>query len=267
MGSETGTAGPATLDQGHSRLEPVAYRVRYLVNAYPALYLPLARIRHRHSPSYLVGPATDLVIEAFGRAGSTFANFAFLSAQTRPVRTAHHTHAAAQVIAAVRMGIPTLVIVRPPAESALSHMVRHGVSADAALAAWVRFHRRVLPYRSGFVVASFAAVTADFGHVIGRLNDAFGTRFDVWEHTPENESRVFEQIRGRNRSLFGADQTPARRRSLSIPTAERAELKRALRSEIEAERVAPIRRGAEALYTTLTGEPVPSVVPEGRRVA
>jgi hypothetical protein len=135
-GSETtDAAGPATLDQGHSRLEPVAYRMRYLVNAYPALYLPLARIRHRHSPSYVAGPDTDLVIEAFGRAGSTFANFAFLSAQTRPVRTAHHTHAAAQVIAAVRMGTPTLVIVRPPAESALSHMVRHGVTADAALAA------------------------------------------------------------------------------------------------------------------------------------
>ena len=241
--------------------------MRYLVNAYPALYLPVARIRHRGSPSYVVRRDTELVIEAFGRAGSTFANFAFRSAQPRPVRTAHHTHAAAQVIAAVRMGIPTLVIVRPPVESVLSHMVRHGVSADAALAAWSRFHRRVLPCRDRLVAASFAAVTADFGHVIGRINAAFGTRFDVWEHTTENERRVFEQIRARNLSLFGADQTPARRRSLAIPTAERAELKRAMRSRIEGDRLASARRRAEQLYTTLTGEPVPPAAQERRRVA
>jgi hypothetical protein len=237
------------------------------VNAYPALYLPAARLRHRHSPSFLADRDTDLVIEAFGRAGSTFASLAFLSAQSRPVRTAHHTHAAAQVIAAVRMGIPTLVIVRPPVDSALSHMVRHGVSADAALSAWTRFHRRLLPWRDGIVVASFAAVTADLGRVIVRINAAFGTTFDVWEHTAENERRVFDQIRERNRALFGPGQTPARRRSLALPTTERAELKRALRGRIENERLEGARRRADELYVVLTGEPVPAPAPERRLVA
>src|SRR5579863_2068099 len=119
-----------------SQRREIFYRVRYFVNAYPALYMPWARYHHRYSMDRIVGPDTDLVVEAFGRTGTTFANFAFLSAQRRRVRTVHHTHAAAQVITAVKMKIPTLVIVRPPVESALSHMARHNISAKPALVAW-----------------------------------------------------------------------------------------------------------------------------------
>src|SRR4029079_13076554 len=118
----------------------LAYRARYLVNAYPALYMPMGRFRHRHSSDYCVGPGTEIVIEGFGRAGSTFAWLAFMSAQDRPVRTAHHTHAAAQVITAVRLGKPTLVIVRPPTDATLAHMARKGITARMALVAWTRFH-------------------------------------------------------------------------------------------------------------------------------
>jgi hypothetical protein len=108
--------------------------------------MPLARIKFRHLDDLLVTRETGLVIEGFGRSGTTFANFAFLSAQTLPVKTVHHTHAAAQIIVAARMGIPTLLIVKPPLEAALSHMVRHQVPARPPLIAWIRFHRRVLPY-------------------------------------------------------------------------------------------------------------------------
>ena len=96
-----------------------AYRARYLVNAYPAIYMPIARLRHRGSAEYCVSRDTEIVIEGFGRAGNTFAWLAFASAQQRPVRVAHHTHAAAQVIAAVRLNIPALVVVRSPADAAL----------------------------------------------------------------------------------------------------------------------------------------------------
>jgi hypothetical protein len=50
-----------------------AYRTRYRVNAYPMIYLPMARLRHRSNPDYPVSRGTELVLEAFGRAGSTFA--------------------------------------------------------------------------------------------------------------------------------------------------------------------------------------------------
>jgi hypothetical protein len=133
----------------------VSYRARYLLNAYPAIYMPLSRMRHRGQDEYFVTRDTQLVIEGFGRAGNTFAWLAFRSAQPQPVRLAHHTHAAAQVITAARWHIPTLVIVRPPVDSALAHMVLRGVSPRSALTAWIRYHRRIMTVRHAIVAAAF----------------------------------------------------------------------------------------------------------------
>jgi len=48
------------------------------------------------------------------------------------------------------------VIVRPPLESALAHMARRDIAARPTLVSWIRFHRRILPLRHGFVAVSFA---------------------------------------------------------------------------------------------------------------
>ena len=146
--------GPPTLLPRSTR--ELSYRARYLLNAYPAVYMPVGRVRHRGKSTYLVTRNTEFVLEGCGRAGSTFAMLAFASVQPRPVRTVSHTHAAAQVIMAVRSRVPTLVIVRPPLESALAHMARRDIAARPTLVSWIRFHRRILPLRHGFVAVSFA---------------------------------------------------------------------------------------------------------------
>ena len=234
-----------------STREQIKYRFLYFLNAYPAIYMPVARVRYRRATDLLVTPDTELVIEAFSRAGTTFANFAFLSAQTRPVKTVHHTHASAQVITAVRMGKPTLVIVRPPVDAVLSHMARFRVSPRAALVAWIRFHERILPYLDRIVLTSFEAMTKDFGAVIRRINEKFATEFGIWQHTKENEAQVFEQIRQRNRSRFGDGPSAARFRALAIPTPEREALKEKLQAQLQAESLAPIRQKAQHLYARI----------------
>jgi hypothetical protein len=233
----------------------LSYRARYLLNAYPAVYMPVGRVRHRGKPSYLVTRDTEFVLEGCGRAGSTFAMLAFASVQPRPVRTVSHTHAAAQVIMAVRWEIPTLVIVRPPLESALAHMARRDIAARPTLVSWIRFHRRILPFRHGFVAVSFADMTSDFGAVTERVNDAFGTSFGVFRHTPENEAAVFAEIERRNRSRWGDQMTPERARALARPTAERSALKQRLRTQLEVPELAGLRAQAEELHRTLVGEP------------
>jgi hypothetical protein len=222
-----------------------------VLNAYPAVYMPLTRWRHRGEGEHIVARDTELVIEGFARAGNTFMWFAFRSAQPRPVRLAHHTHAAAQVIAAVRWGIPTLVVVRPPADSALAHMVLHDVSARAALGAWIRFHRRVMTVRTGFAAAGFDEVTRDFGGVVRRVNEAFGTSFGVFEHTEANEARVFAAITERNRLRFGESMTPERALILARPTAARQALKDIRRCELERGELAPLRARADELHRVI----------------
>ena len=242
---------PTTLPRSTREL---SYRARYLLNAYPAVYMPVGRLRDRGQPNYLVTRDTEFVLEGCGRAGSTFAMLAFASVQPRPVRTVSHTHAAAQVIMAVRWGVPTLVIVRPPLESALAHMARRDIAARPTLVSWIRFHRRILPFRHGFVAVSFADMTSDFGAVTERVNDAFGTSFGVFHHTPENEAAVFAEIEQRNRSRWGDQMTPERARALARPTAERSALKQRLRTQLEVPELAGLRAQAEDLHRTLVGD-------------
>jgi len=231
----------------------VSYSTRYLVNAYPAVYMPLVRVRHREA-GWAVRRDTELVIEAFGRSGSTFAVDAFELAQRRPVRLAHHTHAAAQVITAVRWGIPTLLIVRHPLEITTSHMARRRIAARPALAAWVRYHRRILPYRERLVITSFETLTADFGVAIRAVNERFDMDLDLFEHTAENESRVFQRIEARNRARFGTG-SRAGAVSLARPTPEREAAKRAHHAELDAPDLAGLRARALHLYHAFVRDP------------
>lgn len=232
------------------------YLARYRISLYPSIYMPLARRRYAGTGIGIVGPETELVIEGFGRSGSTFAVDAFEMVQERPVRIAHHTHAAAQVVVAAKMGLPTLVIVRHPEQATLAHMARRAIPARPALKSWVLYHERVMPWRDRVVVANFEAVTTDFGMVIRRLNAKFGTDYEEFPHTKANTARVFEIIENRNRELFGDPQGEGAR-SLARPTPEREALKDSFRRELEAPRLAGLRRRALELYAAVVPQPTP----------
>ncbi len=108
--------------------------------------------------------------------------------------------------------------------------------------------------RDGLVAVSFADMTADFGAVTERVNEAFGTSFGVFEHTPENEAANFAAIEGRNRDRWGEQMTAERARSLARPTPERTALKQRRRAELDAPELAGLRAEAEDLYRTLVGQ-------------
>ncbi|HEX7247504.1 MAG TPA: hypothetical protein VF351_05320, partial [Actinomycetota bacterium] len=87
---------------------------RRIMARYPAVYLPLLR---RRQPQSTIGPDTQVVIDGFTRSASTFAVIAFQLAQDDHVRLAHHLHAPAQLLAATRAGLPTLMPIRPPRDT------------------------------------------------------------------------------------------------------------------------------------------------------
>jgi hypothetical protein len=167
---------------------------------WPALYLPLARVKYRRPGPQVVGRDTKLVIDGYTRSAVTFAVFAFQMAQDLPVRVAHHLHAPAQLIEAARRGVPTLAVIREPEEAILSAMIREPyVGTKAAFAAYARFYERLLPYRSAMVAAGFEDVTSNFGSVIRKVNERFGTRFREFEHTPQNVQACFNLVEVRAR--------------------------------------------------------------------
>lgn len=134
-----------------------------------------------------IGKETEIVIEGFPRSGNTFALLAFETAQPRPVAIAHHSHAPAQVIRAVRRGIPTLILIRRPADAVLSWVIRdRHISVRQALRRYIGLYSRVMLHRDGYVVELFEEVTSDFGELISRINERFGTSFSPFVHSEEN---------------------------------------------------------------------------------
>jgi hypothetical protein len=175
-----GAAGPA------SRSRRLRHRLRETVSAYPAVYLPLARRRYPGPSPRVLDARTEVVIDGYTRSASTFAVYAFQVAQTRPVRVAHHLHAVAQLLAAADRGLPTILVVREPRGAVLSQVVREpGVDLLDALWAYSRFHEALADRRDAFVVADLTEPGADFGAVVERLNERFGTSYAAYTGSEE----------------------------------------------------------------------------------
>jgi hypothetical protein len=217
-----------------------AYEAKSIVAQYPSLAMPLARRRARRTGAAVLDETTDIVIEGFPRSGNTFAVAAFDFAQQGRVRIAHHIHAPAHVMAAVRAGVPALVLVREPEEAVLSYVVRRHIPIGQALRGYLRFYRPLHRYRKAFVVGTFEEVTTDFGTTIEAVNRRFGTRFREFEHTDENVRACLEAIdRDYLRFSEGGE---ALEEIVARPSPLRSGLKEELRARY---RGAHLRRGRE----------------------
>jgi hypothetical protein len=250
------------------------HRLRTRFAESPALYLPFARLKYPGPSPEVISSATELVIDGYTRCASTFAVYALQLAQPVPVRLAHHLHAPAQLVAAARAGVPALAVIREPREAILSQLVREpDVDMRDALAAFVRFYRRLLPCRDRMVVAGFEEVTTDFGAVTRRVNDRFGTAFAEFEPTEQNTSRCFELIKLRGTLspvLLGFESGTVTTRDLLpeialltrrsqeaaaagtaaawVPSLDRDRSKAALREQWEQPGLAPLRDRAQWVY-------------------
>ena len=226
-----------------------AFEAKTIIARYPALALPVARRRH----GIPVGRDTGIVIEGFPRTGTSFAVAAFDLAQEGKVRIACHVHAPAQVIEGARRGLPNLVIVREPEETTLSFVIRNPhLSIRQALRGYLRFHEPLLSYRGRFVVGTFAQVTKDFGAVIGRVNERFGTSFAPFGHTEENVRHCFEAIDEDYRKRLPEGE--ALERQVARPSAWRDRAKEDLRATYRSADAAGLRERAERMFEVFAGD-------------
>lgn len=176
-----------------ARLRQQARRVVYRsFERSPSLYC--GALRRRVHTVNVVDNSTDLVIEGFPRSGNSFAREAIIHANPG-IRIASHVHQAAHALQAVRLGVPTVVLVRDPDAAIASAMfLDEFCSIDASLRWYRRFHRTVWPHRGGLVVATFDEVVTDLGAVIARINGRFGTSLRPFRHTSEGERAVFARL-------------------------------------------------------------------------
>jgi hypothetical protein len=234
------------------------FELRSRIKRMPVIYMPFARVRNgRHDGVDLVASTnpeavrrdTQLVLEAAGSSGNTFAVIAFRSAQGRPVSLAHHLHAAAQVQRGVRRGIPTLVIIRSPESVATSRVIRHApISLSEALREWLDFYQVVEALRPGILLADFDSVITDFGRVVDALNERFDTDFGRFDHTPENVAAVFSVMDDVYRCRGYPDAARITARPVAERERERAQAKHSYRSQA----LCDLRGRADDLFGRLT---------------
>src|ERR671920_2375520 len=221
---------------------------------HPAVYFSLYRML-RTNTARIVTPDTQLVIEGFPRSGNSFARRAFVSAQDESfdkTRIAHHLHVPAQVVRAAQWQIPTLVVIRRPRDAVLSLVIRDPISVDQALRYYISFYETAEKYRDAYVLGRFEEVTEDFGEVIRRINDRFGTVFSPFSHDERNVEDVFARIEKNSRKRFGETSLEDK---VSRPFASREKLKREVGYELEDQKRRDLISRAETVYDRLTHKP------------
>ena len=220
---------------------------------HPAVFFPLYRLlRTRKDLSRAVTPETQVVIEGFPRSGNSFARRAFIMAQDERFdvkRIAHHLHVPAQVVRAAEWHIPTLVLIRVPRDAVLSLVIRDPISVDQALRYYVSFYKTVEKYPDAYVLGRFEEVTEDFGQVIKRLNDKFGTTFSLFRHDEENVRKVFAGMETQARKKYGEKLSE---RKVQRPSAVRERMKHEMEYGLENPKRKKLIAEAEAVYDRLT---------------
>ena len=229
--------------------------------SHPTVYFSLYRLlRTRKDLTRAVTPDTQVVIEGFPRSGNSFARRAFIMAQEETfdvTRIAHHLHVPAQIVRAAQWRIPTLVVIRRPREAVVSFAIWDPISVDQALKYYISFYETSEMYRDAFVLGRFEEITEDFGQVMKRINDRFGTTFSLFRHDEENVSKLFTGMEAHARKKYGETLWE---RKVQRPAAVRERIKDEIQYDLEDPKRKKLIARADAVYNRLTNtmrEPAP----------
>jgi hypothetical protein len=183
----------------------IKQRLKRLLEQSPSLFVKILKFRYRNNNfiNRIVDDSTDIVIEGFPRSSNSFAVQAFRRSQQKDVKIATHTHSHAQIIEAVRLDKPTLVLIRKPADciislKALELEANHGDDAlmkrmkiSEFIRWYIIFYTSLQPYKNKFVLAQFEEITTDFGKVAEKINQKYHTSFNIFNHTKDAEKEIF----------------------------------------------------------------------------
>jgi hypothetical protein len=228
---------------------------------HPTVFFNLYRLLRTHKDLTLaVTSDKQVVIEGFPRSGNSFARRAFIMAQDETfdaTRIARHLHVPAQIVRAAQWQIPTLVLIRRPRDAVLSLVIRDPISVDQDLKYYISFYETSEKYRDAYVLGLFEEVTEDFGRVMKRLNDKFGTTFSVFRHDEENVSKLFAGMEAHARKKYGETLWE---RKVQRPAAVRERIKDEIQYDLESPKRKKHIARADAVYDRLTNpmrEPAP----------
>jgi len=190
---------------------------------FPLFYLSPSR------KNAIIRSDSDICIEGFQRSGNTFFHFAF-KRWNRGCKRAHHTHSVGQVLRAIQLGKPTIVLIRNPADAVSSLLVKDlNLEVGNALKSYIDFYAKLAPLHMHFVIGKFEDVIDQPGILIQKINEKYDTDFHFKTLTEKNKDRYKQIIQNANATR---ESTSAWQRS-SVPSEAKNEAKRKVKEAIE----------------------------------
>jgi hypothetical protein len=222
--------------------------LRRFIGQYSSLYLSIKKIQGKYG---ILNSQTEIVIEGYPRCANSFAEAAFRVAQDKEVSIAHHTHAPAQVLDAVKKNIPTIVVFRDPDDAVISRMMRDKKLKPAeAYNEYIWFYNSIWGVLDSCVLSNFEQTINCFGETIRAVNKYYNTRFNEFEHSnAEAVKRAKELIDelslqriGRATQYSKLNQDSKKSRNMQ---------KESLKSSIKQESIKSVRNKANMIYEQL----------------
>jgi hypothetical protein len=135
--------------------------------------------------------STDLVIDGMARSANSYSYAALLYTNGEDLTISHHLHTPRVIERGVKFGLPTVVLIREP-RAVLASVMQYDEdgSPEDFLDAYLSYYRTVEPLLDHVVLADFEETIKDFGAVMDRCNEKFGTSFVRYERSDEGEAWI-----------------------------------------------------------------------------
>ena len=165
------------------------FKLRFFWSRYPWLfYQYYSRIAH---PTRTLTKETDLLIEGFGRSGSSFTRDSFYLLNNKKIKIAWNQKSPSAVAEAVKWKKPILILIREPKEVALSYKIMNeNLSFELILDQYIRYYKSIWKYKKNFVIAQNDQVWKNINNCIHQLNTKFTTKFQFSEDLQDNMDNV-----------------------------------------------------------------------------
>lgn len=229
--------------------ELIKFRLkRYLENISPYLYVQAAyySIKLRGLKFMRASfSGSDLCIEGFPRCANTYSVAAIRNSVNNELCIATHLHSHANVLRAIKLKIPTLVVIRRPdeaiislraliLESQVSNLNNNNlIPIELHIKWYIKFYSELLNKRDSFVLGDFEDVTTDFPSIVRKLNKKFSLNLEVIEDISEIVSKSTEGSK-----------------THMLPSNKRSEIKRELMQDLNRNEVKELMDEAFSMYNS-----------------
>lgn len=143
----------------------------------------------------------------------------------------NHFHSPGQVINGLKKGIPTIIIIRDPLDTAISSCIKYPLLYPfVAVLRYNVFYNSLLKYKGKYIVADFKIVKSDFNSIIREFNEKYQNklRLKYIENPDILEGEILESMFTKN-TPEGDIET-----QVSAPTKKKEMLKKEMTKSIEA---------------------------------